>query len=151
MLTKKPEEVGPPDFSKQPYMGVDGHPHIFHNRVNGKYTFSDETQCLNDREYDSVELAEQGLRDYCAFSLEGPFLLKEIENILDGMPSLKVYTSVHVAKQLFAQCRGEDAILTLRADLPKLKVHSERLYMLVKNNPQVTPLIDSGFGEAPAK
>ena len=46
-------------------------PHVWFERATGKYLFSDETEDIENGEYDTLELAKAALEQYCTWAL-GP-------------------------------------------------------------------------------
>lgn len=109
-------------------------PHVFYHPHLNKYFYSDETQYINERPYDTEALAAQGMRDYSTFSLDGPEKINEVKLLLNTVVGLDTYTCWHVAQAAFREGRGEDAIIALRTCVDKLAVHSTHLAALVRND-----------------
>lgn len=44
-------------------------PHVWFEQATGKYLWSDETEDIENGEYDTLELAKAALDQYCAWAL----------------------------------------------------------------------------------
>lgn len=131
MPTKKPDHMA--EFTPTHDRCEDlGERHVWRDRVSAKFVYEDETNCFNGC-YDTFEQARQGLRDYCKFSLDGG--IREVEEMLEKDKALHVLSSVNLARKAIAECRGEQAIMILRADADKIRGFNLPLYTLVMNKP----------------
>lgn len=117
-----------------PYESTE-YPHVFKDVPTGKFYWCDECESPSEPKYETAALARQAMHDYIVFSMDGPDNLNQIEKILDDMPHLEEFTCVRVAKRAFAECRGEEALLALRAEVDKFTSIAPRLHSLVLNKP----------------